>query len=176
MGAGTGSNLDYIAQLVPKLDQVYLVDLSTSLLTIANQRIADHGWSNVKTVTADLCAFEPEKLADVVTFSYSLTMIPDWHQALRHARFLLKPDGRIGIVDFYVSRKYPAAGRVRHKWWQRHFWRIWFERDNVYPSPDHLPFLTDTFQTQHIVESAAKVPYLPFARVPYYRFIGVRGQ
>jgi S-adenosylmethionine-diacylgycerolhomoserine-N-methlytransferase len=54
----------------------------------------------------------------------------------------------------------------------RHFWPIWFETDNVHPSPDHLPFLSDTFNPQSIVEATAKIPYLPGIRVPYYRFIG----
>jgi S-adenosylmethionine-diacylgycerolhomoserine-N-methlytransferase len=108
----------------------------------------------------------------VITFSYSLTMIPNWIQALINARAPLKPGGRIGVVDFYVSPKHPAPGRVRHNWWMRHFWPIWFEADNVHPSPDHLPFLSDTFNPQSIVESTTKIPYLPGIHVPYYRFIG----
>ncbi|WP_419659361.1 methyltransferase, type 12 [Desulfosarcina variabilis str. Montpellier] len=172
MGAGTGANLDFAAHRVPDLGQVYLVDLCPSLLAIAKKRIANHHWSNVETIQADAATFKPPRQADVITFSYSLTMIPNWIQALINARALLKPGGRIGVVDFYVSPKHPAAGRVRHNWWMRHFWPIWFETDNVHPSPDHLPFLSDTFKPQTIVESTAKIPYLPGIRVPYYRFIG----
>ena len=50
-----------------------------------------------------MTTFEPEGPADVVTFSYSLTMIPDWVRALEQAWALLKPGGTIGIVDFYVA-------------------------------------------------------------------------
>jgi S-adenosylmethionine-diacylgycerolhomoserine-N-methlytransferase len=172
MGAGTGANLDFAAHRVPDLGQVYLVDLCPSLLAIAKKRIANHHWSNVETVQADATTFKPPRQADVITFSYSLTMIPNWIQALINARSLLKPGGRIGVVDFYVSPKHPAPGRVRHNWWMRHFWPTWFETDNVHPSPDHLPFLSDTFNPQSIVEATARIPYLPGIRVPYYRFIG----
>ena len=51
---------------------------------------------------------------DVVTFSYSLTMIPNWFQALERAYAALKPGGMIGVVDFYISRKWPAPGMRRH--------------------------------------------------------------
>jgi S-adenosylmethionine-diacylgycerolhomoserine-N-methlytransferase len=141
---------------------------------VAQERIAAHHWCNVDTIRADVAKFKPPHQVDVITFSYSLTMIPNWIQTLIHAYSLLKPGGRIGVVDFYVSRKHPAPGRGRHNWCLRHFWPIWFETDNVHPSPDHLPFLCDTFHTQTMVETTAKVPYLPMIRVPYYRFIGDR--
>ena len=44
--------------------------------------------------------------------------------------------------------------------------------DNVFPSPDHVPFLHRHFDVQHFQEHRAKVPYLPFSRVPYYLFVG----
>ena len=60
---------------------------------------------------ADATTYEPEGgPVDVVTFSYSLTMIPNWFQALERAYAALKPGGMIGVVDFYISRKWPAPG------------------------------------------------------------------
>ena len=172
MGAGTGSNLEFLDKRVSDLQQVFLVDLCPSLLAVARKRIEANRWCNVDTIEADATVFKPPCRADVITFSYALTMIPDWPKALSNARALLKPGGRIGVVDFYVSRKHPAPGRVRHGWWMRHFWPIWFDTDNVHLSPDHLPCLSDMFAPQTIVEETARVPYLPGIRVPCYRFIG----
>ena len=113
MGGGTGSNLEFLADRLPKLSELFLVDLSPSLLNVARQRVAERGWSNVRICQADATSFRPPcELVDVVTFSYSLTMIPDWFAALEHAWRLLKPGGRIGVVDFYVSRKYAAAAHA----------------------------------------------------------------
>src|SRR3954463_4846190 len=105
MGGGTGHNLQYLGDRIRQLGQVYVVDLSASLLGIARERIAANGWGNVEVREEDVTTFQPGQLADVITFSYSLTMIPDWFAALERARQLLKPGGILGVVDFYVSRK-----------------------------------------------------------------------
>lgn len=173
MGGGTGSNLEYLGDRIDRLRKVYVVDLSKSLLDVARQRIDEKGWKHVEAVEADATTWSPaEGHADVVTFSYSLTMIPDWFAAIDNARRILLPGGRIGVVDFYVSRKYPADGHVRHGWATRAFWPIWFSTDNVFPSADHVPYLHRRFVPTRFVERRAAVPYLPLGRVPIYNFIG----
>lgn len=187
MGGGTGANLDYFAAAqrnategVPcsdsrlaGLEKIYVLDLSHSLLEIAKQRIASGGWTNVETVEADATTFQPPTgPVDVVTFSYSLTMIPDWFAAIENALAILKPGGTIGVVDFYVARKYATGSLARHGWWTRTFWPTWFALDNVFPSPDHVPFLHRHFDVLHFEEQRSKVPYIPLARVPYYLFVG----
>lgn len=173
LGGGTGANLESFGPRIEKLGKVYVVDLAASLLEVAQRRAADRGWTNVATVTADATQFRPpEGQADVVTFSYSLTMIPDWFAALENALAMLKPGGLLGVVDFYVSRKWPAEGHSRHSWFTRSFWPVWFSSDNVFPSPDHVPFLQRHLETVHFSEHRAKVPYLPLVRVPYYLFVG----
>jgi S-adenosylmethionine-diacylgycerolhomoserine-N-methlytransferase len=172
-GCGTGRNLEFLGDRIKKLRKVYLVDLSSSMLAIAKQRIARRGWTNVEMVEADATLFQPaEGLADVVTFSYSLTMIPPWFAALDHAHSLLKPGGTIGVVDFHVSQKYPASGFTRHSPITRSFWPFLFGIGNVFTSPDHLPYLERRFQRVSLFESRLKLPYVPLLRVPYYIFIG----
>jgi S-adenosylmethionine-diacylgycerolhomoserine-N-methlytransferase len=187
MGGGTGANLEYFStpesqarspeppppSYLAGLEKIYVLDLSHSLLEIAKQRIAASGWTNVETVEADATTFQlPTGPVDVVTFSYSLTMIPDWFAAIENALAILKPGGTIGIVDFYVSRKYASESLTRHGWWTRTFWPSWFALDNVFPSSDHVPFLHRHFDVLHFEEHRAKVPYIPLARVPYYLFVG----
>lgn len=173
LGAGTGANAEAIAEQVPQLGKVYQVDLCEPLLDVARQRVEHHGWNNVVPVHADATQFAPEEgLVDVVTFSYSLTMIPDWFAAVDHAWRILKPGGVLGIVDFYVSRKYPAEGRVRHPWSTRTFWTTWFAMDNVFLNGDHLPYLERKFETVTLHERRGKVPFLPLIRAPHYIYIG----
>jgi S-adenosylmethionine-diacylgycerolhomoserine-N-methlytransferase len=173
MGGGTGANLDYFGDRISQLGKIYVLDLSHSLLSVAKKRAAAKGWTNVETIEADATTFQPATgLVDVVTFSYSLTMIPDWFAALENALAMLKPGGTIGVVDFYVARKFPAATLTRHGWFTRNFWPTWFALDNVFPSPDHIPYLHRHFTPLHFEEHRAKVPYIPLARVPYYLFIG----
>src|SRR5262249_46131945 len=97
MGGGTGANLDYFGDSINQLGRISVVDLSHSLLEIAKQRIAAKSWTNAEAVEADATTFQPPGgPVDVVTFSYSLTMIPDWFAAIENALAMLKPSGTIG--------------------------------------------------------------------------------
>lgn len=173
LGGGTGANLENFGPEISRLKQVYVVDLSSSLLAVARDRCRARGWTNVECVQADATTFRPpEGQADVVTFSYSLTMIPPWYDAIENALAMLKHGGRVGVVDFYVSQKHPAAGLRRHGWVCRSLWPVWFATDNVFPSADHLPFLQRRFETMLLEERLAKLPYVPLLRAPYYFFVG----
>ncbi len=173
MGGGTGANLEFMGDSISKFSKVYVVDLASSLLSIVDKRSQAKGWSNVQAVTADATKWTvPEGVADVVTFSYSLTMIPDWFAAIDNAKRILKPGGRIGVIDFYVSRKHPDSDLRRHGWSTRAFWPVWFSNDNVFPSPDHVPYLRHHFNPELMNEQTNRMPYMPFSRVPYYQFIG----
>lgn len=176
LGGGTGANIEHLAGQIAQLQHVYVVDLSTSLLKVATARFAERGWTNATAVEADATRFcPPQGQADIVTFSYSLTMIPDWFAAIENAKRILKPGGLIGVVDFYVGRKYATPGTKQHRWLSRTLWQPWFATDNVFPSPDHLPFLRHHFRQIELHEDRNKLPYVPFLRAPYYRFIGQKG-
>lgn len=173
LGGGTGSNIEYLGARRESLERVTIVDLCPSLLEAARRRIADRGWANCTTALADVTTFEPEGgPVDIITFSYSLTMIPDWFRAMERALALLKPGGTIGVVDFYVSRKWPTEGMRRHWNLTRLFWRSWFASDNVFLSPDHVPWLQSHFQTLRLEERFGRVPYMLGLKAPYYIFIG----
>ena len=173
IGTGTGENAEYLVHRRTHLMSMYLVDLCRPLLQVAEERIASQGWKNTHAVLADGTRFiPPEEQVDVVSFSYSLTMIPDWFRAIDHAWSLLKPGGQIAIADFYISRKYPEEGLRRHGWLTRNLVPLWFGNDNVQPSADHLPYLRSRFETVSLDEGRGAVPYAPLMRVPYYIFIG----
>lgn len=171
MGGGTGRNLEFLADRIHLLESIKLIDLSSALLEQARLRIQRHGWGNVETMQADATQVSLGS-ADVIVFSYSLTMIPNWFMAVDRAIESLKPNGILGVVDFYVSRKYPEAGFHKHGWFCRSLWPLWFANDNVNLSQDHLPYLQERLELIELRECVGKVPFLPFVRVPYYLFIG----
>ncbi len=172
LGGGTGANLECLGDSIRRLSRIYVVDLSPSLLEVARRRFERLGWSNVELVEADAITFRPPSPADVVTFSYSLTMIPDWVAAINNARDILRQEGILGAVDFYVSRKHPAQSHTKHSWLTRSLWPLWFACDDVFLSADHVPYLHDSFRSVLYRESRGRLPYVPFARPPYYLFVG----
>jgi S-adenosylmethionine-diacylgycerolhomoserine-N-methlytransferase len=170
LGGGTGRNLDFFGSRLDDIAAFDLVDLCPALLDRARARIAPH--AQVRMIEGDATTFKPEAPVDCVYFSYALTMIPDWRAALDNAIAMLKPGGVLGVVDFYTSEKQPAPGLVRHGVLTRAFWRHWFAHDGVRLSPLHLAALRERLPDHELVESRARVPYLPGVRVPYYLFIG----
>lgn len=178
MGGGTGANLEMMGdEHVMSFAKVYIVDLCGPLLEVARKRCEERGWHNVEVVEADATQWVPDEgygQVDLVTFSYSLTMIPDWYAAMEHAAAMLHPEGVLGVADFYVARKHPPPEMAANTWLQRTFWPAWFAMDDVRLSPDHLPYLQRKFQQLQLDESAAAVPYIGalLPKVPVYRFLG----
>ena len=172
LGAGTGRSLDLMGPRLPSLASFELVDLCPALLAQARNRARD--LPNVRIIEADATTYRPAEPADLVFFSYSLTMIPDWRGALDNALSMLRPGGTLGVADFYVSEPDPAPGLARHGALPRWFWPRWFGHDGVHPNPDHLPTLRRRLPSHRLLEGRGRVPYLPGVRVPYYVFVGHR--
>lgn len=173
IGAGTGINLRLAGNRIFSLNEVHLVDLSGSLLSIARRNAENLRLGHVHFHLQDACDFDlGDESVDLVTFSYSLTMIPDWFDAILNAKRLLKPGGVIAITDFYVSRKYPDKGLRKHGWLRRAFWQHWFAADNVFLTGDHLAMLQRHFIPISTLESYGKVPFLPLIKVPFFVFLG----
>jgi S-adenosylmethionine-diacylgycerolhomoserine-N-methlytransferase len=105
IGCGTARNLILIAQRYPDA-RLFGLDASAEMLRTARTAIARAGLeSRIRLVQAYAESLEPGLFGedgpfDEVVFSYSLSMIPDWKQALNAAWQALSPDGRIHVVDF----------------------------------------------------------------------------
>lgn len=170
LGGGTGRNLEFFATALDDIAAFDLVDLCPALLDQARVRFA--GRLQVRVIEADATVFQPVAQVDCVYFSYALTMIPGWRAAIDNALAMLKPGGLFGVVDFYTSGEMAPSGLVRHTALTRWFWRKWFGHDGVHLNPQHLTVLRQLMPDHDLFEDRASVPYLPLARVPYYRFIG----
>ena len=112
VGAGTARNLEFfpVETLRRRFEKIYILDISASLLEVARQRVEKAGLSDiVELVLADFtdlsaagkAALPPAGSADLVTFSYSLSMIPDKAAALRQAARLINDTGAVGVADFF---------------------------------------------------------------------------
>ncbi len=170
LGGGTGRNAEFFGTRLAAIESFTVVDLCAPLLAQARERAARI--PQLRAIEADATRWQPPQPVDAVILSYALTMIPDWHAALANAVTMLKPGGVLGVVDFYVSPPHAAAGRARHGPLTRWFWPAWFRHDGVRLDAGHLPALRRLLPLHEVVEARTPVPYLPLARVPYYRFIG----
>jgi S-adenosylmethionine-diacylgycerolhomoserine-N-methlytransferase len=174
LGGGTGRNLEFFGDRIPSFERVTLVDLCAPLLDRARERCRQHAWDTVTIVEGDATTWRPAdgQAVDIVYFSYSLTMIPDWFRAVDNAVAMLKPGGTLGVVDFYGARKHAAPGHLRQRALTRAFWRWWFGRNDVRLNPDHLPYLESRTTRIHHAERHGRLPYVPFLRAPYFLYLG----
>jgi S-adenosylmethionine-diacylgycerolhomoserine-N-methlytransferase len=162
LGCGTGSSLERMGRHAARCAGIQLVDLCPALLEIARQRAA--GRDNVEVIEADATNWRPSAPVDRVFLSYALTMIPDWASTIVNALAMLKPGGRLGVVDFHL----PASGGTL----ANGFWRRWFAHDGVHLSAGHLPTLRGHLPDAWTEERRANLPYLPGLQAPYYLFVG----
>ena len=169
LGGGTGRNLDFLGERLDEIESIEIVDLCTALLDVARARSKDQ--SKIRIVEADATIYQPSEPVDCVFLSYSLTMIPQWRAALTNAWAMLKPNGTIGVVDFCVPAT-SATSVPMLKSIERFFWKRWFAHDGVHLNPEHRVMMDQLFPENDVFEQRARMPYLPFVRVPYYRFIG----
>lgn len=166
LGGGTGRNLEFFGPRLRGFASVEVVDLCPALLAVASRRadrLASDGRRNVWVIEADVTDYRPANPPDVVYFSYSLTMIPEWRRAIDNAVAMLAPGGALGVVDFHLP-----AGRG----WSNRFWRAWFGHDGVRLSDAHLPYLRERLDAVRCEQLRGSVPFLPGLRVPYYIFVG----
>ncbi len=165
LGCGTGSSLDRMGPLASRCASIQLVDLCPALLAVARKRAAAR--HNVDVIEADAARWQPAVPVDRVFLSYALTMIPDWEGVIDNAVRMLKPGGRLGVVDFHL----PVSGSVL----ANGFWRRWFAHDGVHLSAAHLITLRSALADAWVDERRAPLPYLSGLQAPYYLYVGARG-
>ena len=114
VGCGTGGNLHRLHAAVGPSGEVIGVECAPAMWARARRRagpgiqvqLADYVGGPLQSDTP--VALRP----DVVVFSYSLSMIPDFGAALDRAWESLRPGGRIVVLDFLDSGLGPVRRRL----------------------------------------------------------------
>jgi len=114
MGCGTARNLRKLASI--QSDAAYFgIDASSEMLQTAAVGLRADGLERQITLKRALAeetdpgrTFGFDRGFDRVFFSYSLSMMPDWHGPLQAALRCLAPGGKLAIVDFWDFAGYPG--------------------------------------------------------------------
>lgn len=114
IGCGTAWNLIRLAERYPDA-RIYGVDVSNAMLDTARASIKRKGLAKrIQVAQADATAFSASNALGVaqfdrVVFSYALSMIPGWQEALEIGAAHIAPGGSLHIVDFGQCERLPAA-------------------------------------------------------------------
>jgi ubiquinone/menaquinone biosynthesis C-methylase UbiE/DNA-binding transcriptional ArsR family regulator len=98
LGTGTGRVLELFA---PQAKNLHGIDASRDMLAIARSALERKGLSRAELRQADIYALPlPDASADMVTIHQVLHFLDEPQKALLEAKRILKPDGKLLVVDF----------------------------------------------------------------------------
>jgi ubiquinone/menaquinone biosynthesis C-methylase UbiE len=112
LGCGTGQ---LTAALAPFVARVVAVDGSAAMLQAAKKRL--HGFENVELRRGELEALPiDDARLDAATLALVLHHLPEPDQALREVSRVLKPGGRLLIVDMLPHDRESYRQQMGHVW------------------------------------------------------------
>jgi S-adenosylmethionine-diacylgycerolhomoserine-N-methlytransferase len=141
IGCGTARNLIVLARRRRDV-ACYGLDASNEMLGTAARNVRRAGLESRITLRA--CYAEELDHArtfglaapfDAAFFSYSLSMIPTWPQAIAAALANLKPNGTLYVVDFWDQGGWPR--------WFRALLKTWLDLFHVVHRPELLEHLRE---------------------------------
>ncbi|MEO8669106.1 MAG: methyltransferase domain-containing protein [Bauldia sp.] len=145
IGCGTGRNLIAAARARPDV-AYHGIDISSAMLDTARANVVRSGFAGrIRLARADAASFEAGPLFarrwfDRVFFSYSLSMIPPWREALATAAAHVAPGGRLHVVDFGQQEGLPV--------WFRALLFAWIGRFHVSPRAELQEAIDDVAALQ----------------------------
>ena len=102
IAGGTGDLAARFSRIVGPDGKVILADINASMLAVGRDRLIDEGVvGNVHTVQCDAQALAfPDNSIDCITIAFGLRNVTDKEKALRSMERVLKPGGRLLVLEF----------------------------------------------------------------------------
>jgi demethylmenaquinone methyltransferase/2-methoxy-6-polyprenyl-1,4-benzoquinol methylase len=102
IAGGTGDLTAKFSRIVGPTGQVVLADINDSMLKVGRDKLLDQGIAgNVKCVQANAeCLPFPDNSFDAITIAFGLRNVTDKDKALRSMARVLKPGGRLLVLEF----------------------------------------------------------------------------
>jgi phosphatidylethanolamine/phosphatidyl-N-methylethanolamine N-methyltransferase len=147
VGVGTGINAD----LYPPDCAVTGIDLSSSMLEKARERVARKGVRNVRLLQMDAASLKfADDSFDIVYAPYVISVVPDPVAVTREMRRVCRPGGRIVILNHFRSSNRVVA---------------WMER-LISPLTVHVGFKSDLDLPAFLAQAELKPQSIQKVNIP----------
>ena len=134
VGCGTGRNLLKLSRLAPQA-KLFGLDAADEMLKSAAAKFDAHNKQKEIILRQGLAeefnyheTFKLDEPFDKIFISYSLSMFPQWQEALRNVLKNLKSGGDLYIVDFWDGKGLPAWFNRLRAWWLGLF-KVYYRRE-----------------------------------------------
>lgn len=110
---GTGQNFEYFEERLKGSGKIIGIDLSDGMLEKARRKKADNNWDNIEIFQQDARQINNRWLAnhfdqntevDAILCDLGLSGFPDWKEVIDNMLDMLKPNGRMVIMDWYIPK------------------------------------------------------------------------
>jgi S-adenosylmethionine-diacylgycerolhomoserine-N-methlytransferase len=100
LACGTGLNFSYLTERLGPDGRIVGVDLTRAILQRAQGKVVRHGWTHVALLEGDAANLPlASDSCDAVFCSYGMVIIPDYRRALAEAVRVLRPGGRLALLE-----------------------------------------------------------------------------
>ena len=100
LACGTGLNFRHVIKRTSPDGRIVGVDCTRAMLKQARRRITRHRWDGVSLVEGDATTLPlAGESCDGVVCSYAIIVIPDYRRAIAEAVRVLKPGGRLVLLE-----------------------------------------------------------------------------
>ncbi|MGY2065630.1 class I SAM-dependent methyltransferase [Blastococcus sp. SYSU DS0619] len=139
VATGTGANLPLLAERIGASGRICAVDYSPGMLARADAKVRDAGWDNIDLIEADARTLDPGLVGrtefDAAICVLGLSVAPDWRDVFRRMFDLVRPGGRIVVMDLHLDGKLTsgvanayyrrlALADSRRRFWEPLQWRV----------------------------------------------------
>lgn len=144
IAGGTGDLTARFSRIVGPTGKVVLADINESMLKVGRDRLLDRGIAgNVETVQADAQYLPfPENTFDCITIAFGLRNVTDKDLALRSMLRVLKPGGRLLVLEFSK----PQSKLLQKVYDQYSFRLLPFMGKLVANDPDSYRYLAESIR------------------------------
>src|SRR5215212_9684796 len=102
MCCGNGENFRYLRQAVGESGRIYASDVTARMVADAKARCLKHGLTNISVEHRDALSYVPPEKPDGILMSFCYNVLPRRHAAVLHAWSMLKPGGKLVLIDAKV--------------------------------------------------------------------------
>ena len=100
LACGTGLNFSHVMKRSGAEGRIVGVDCTRAMLERAGRKATRHGWTGVRLIEGDAAHLPLASAScDAVLCSYAMAIIPDYRGALDEAARVLRPGGRLVLLE-----------------------------------------------------------------------------